>query len=65
MHPKIKEELKNKRNLVNIDNISFNFKNTDSTNIYTNGLLKRKGYDITIYELKHTCDIMLTSISNA
>ncbi|MBE6066128.1 MAG: site-specific integrase [Clostridium lundense] len=46
--------LKNSKKVVNIDNRILNFKNTDSVSICINRLLKRKGYDITIHELRHT-----------
>jgi integrase len=54
-------ELKKCSNVVNIDNRIFKFKNTDSTSICVNRLLKRKGYDITIHELRHTYATMLIS----
>lgn len=54
-------ELKKSSNVVNINNRIFNFKNTDSTSICINRLLKRKGYDITIHELRHTYATMLIS----
>lgn len=46
--------LKNNKKVVNIDNRILNFKNTDSVSICINRLLKRKGYDITVHELRHT-----------
>lgn len=58
---KLKEELKNDENVVNINSKLFNFKNTDSVSICINRLLKKKGYDITIHELRHTYATMLIS----
>jgi len=59
--PKTLNELKKCSNVVNIDNRIFKFNNTDSISICINRLLKRKGYDITIHELRHTYATMLIS----
>lgn len=55
------KELKKLKNIVNIDNRIFNFKNTDSVSICLNRLLKIGGYDITVHELRHTYATMLIS----
>lgn len=59
MSQKVINELKNRQNVVNIDNRLFKFKNTDSTSICINRQLKIKGYDITIHELRHTFATMI------
>jgi integrase len=55
------KELKKVKNIVNIDNRIFNFKNTDSTSICINRALKRGGHNITVHELRHTYATMLIS----
>lgn len=54
-------ELKKHKKIVNIDNRLFSFTNTDSISICINRLLKRKGYDITVHELRHTYATKLIS----
>ncbi|EDU35703.1 MULTISPECIES: tyrosine-type recombinase/integrase [Clostridium] len=54
-------ELKKYKNIVNINNRIFSFKNTDSVSICLNALLKKEGYDITIHELRHTYATKLIS----
>lgn len=55
------DELKKYKKVVNIDNRLFKFKNTDSTSICLNRLLRLKGYDITVHELRHTYATKLIS----
>ncbi|MCW6094713.1 site-specific integrase [Clostridium sporogenes] len=47
-------ELKKDKKVVNINNRLFNFGNTDSVSICINRLIKLKGVDITVHELRHT-----------
>ncbi len=55
------KELKDSKKIVNINNRLFNFKNTDSCNIYLNQLFELRGHDITVYKLRHTYATMLIS----
>ena len=47
-------ELKKDKKVVNINSRLFNFGNTDSVSICINRLIKLKGVDITVHELRHT-----------
>ncbi|WP_438335198.1 tyrosine-type recombinase/integrase [Clostridium cochlearium] len=52
-HTVIKELLKHK-NVININNRILNFKATNSVCVIVNRKLKKRGFDITIHELRHT-----------
>lgn len=53
--------MKKYKNIVNINNRIFNFKNTDSVSICLNALFKKEGYNITIHELRYTYTTKLIS----
>ncbi|NEZ46532.1 site-specific integrase [Clostridium niameyense] len=48
------KELINHKNVININNRILNFKATNSVCSIVNGKLKKRGFDITIHELRHT-----------